>query len=169
MEMKIKGRVVWVFGDHFDVDLIVGVRNIRETNTEKLIKLCMADFDADFARKVRAGDMVVAGRNFGYGHPHPQAMIALRRLGVAAVVAESFAPPFFRSELASGSVLLPCPGITAKMSRWDEIEIDVAQGIILNLTSGESIYLPPLPLNVLDIMTLGGQVPYLRKKLAISL
>ena len=169
MEMKIKGRVVWVFGDHFDVDLIVGVRNIRETNTEKLIKLCMADFDADFARKVRAGDVVVAGRNFGYGHPHPQAMIALRRLGVAAVVAESFAPPFFRSELASGSVLLPCPGITAKMSRWDEIEIDVAQGIILNLTSGESIYLPPLPLNVLDIMTLGGQVPYLRKKLAISL
>jgi len=168
MELKIKGRVVWVFGDHFDVDLIVGVRNIRETNPEKLARLCMADFDADFAQKVRAGDVVVAGRNFGYGHPHPQAMIALRRLGIAAVIAESFAPPFFRSELASGSVLLPCPGITAKVSHGDEIEVDVAGGIILNLTSGETIPLPSLSPNILDMMALGGQVPYLRKKLAAS-
>ena len=87
---NLRGRVCWVFDeDDFDIDLIIGVRNIKITDLDELVKVAMADRAPGFAATVQRGDLLVGGRNFGYGHPHYPAMRAMRHLGVAGVIAES--------------------------------------------------------------------------------
>jgi 3-isopropylmalate/(R)-2-methylmalate dehydratase small subunit len=98
---NLRGRAAWVFEeDDYDIDLIVGVRNIKITDVKELAALAMADYMPGFAAGVHRGDLLVGGHNFGYGHPHYPAMRAMRHLGIAAVIAESFSPGFFRGETA---------------------------------------------------------------------
>ena len=121
----LRGRVAFVFEEaDFDVDQIVGVENIRLTDPDALAACAMRRFDPGFAEQVRPGDVVVGAENFGYGHPHFAPMIGLRRLGVRAVIAESFATGYWREEIAEGFPQIACPGITGLARRWDEIEID---------------------------------------------
>lgn len=136
--MRLAGRIAYVFGDDFDVDEIVGVENIRTTDVEFLRRVCMTPFEPDFAARVEPGDLLVGGRNFGYGHPHDQPMWAMRALGIAGVVAESFAPLFARSEIFNGFPLLSCPGIAAAARRgeriaveWEAGEVRLADGTVL--------------------------------------
>jgi 3-isopropylmalate/(R)-2-methylmalate dehydratase small subunit len=121
--LTIEGRVAWIFPDHFDVDQIVGVENIHTSDLDILRSACLADFEPDFADQVREGDVLVAGRNFGYGHPHDQAMIVMRSLGVSCVIAESFGLMFSRSWEFLGVPLLRCPGIVGEVKRWDNISV----------------------------------------------
>jgi 3-isopropylmalate/(R)-2-methylmalate dehydratase small subunit len=87
---NLRGRVAWVFDeDDYDIDLIIGVRNIKITDLDELAKLAMSDRAPGFAATVQRGDLLVGGRNFGYGHPHYPAMRAMRHLGIAGVIAES--------------------------------------------------------------------------------
>jgi len=79
--LKRLGRVAWIFPDNFDADMIVGYENIAETDVNRLAKLCMTSFDSKFHDYVKAGDIIVAGKNFGYGHPHPQPLMALQKNG----------------------------------------------------------------------------------------
>ena len=121
----LRGRVAFVFEEaDFDVDQIVGVENIRLTDPDALAACAMRRFDPGFAEQVRPGDVVVGAENFGYGHPHFAPMIGLRRLGVRAVIAESFATGYWREEIAEGFPQIACPGITGLVERWDKIEID---------------------------------------------
>ena len=120
----LRGRVAWIFPDDFDVDLIIGVENIKYNDPAYLKKLCMTSFEPDFAEKVRPGDIVVGGSNFGYGHPHYPAMIALRAVGIAAVVADSFSPGFWRGETYNGMPLVTVPGVSKTARRFDEVEVD---------------------------------------------
>ncbi len=164
---NLRGRVAWIFDeDDYDIDRIVGVRNIKITDVKELAGLAMADQDAGFAASVRRGDLLVGGRNFGYGHPHYPAMRAMRHLGIAGVVAESFSPGFFRGEVSMGFPLVTCPGILAQVARGDEIEVDWAQGCVRHL--GRDLSLPLAPLNPADRQTLeaGGLIPYLKQRLA---
>ena len=109
----LRGRVAFVFAEaDFDVDQIVGVENIRLTDPDALAACAMRRFDPGFAEQVRPGDVVVGAENFGYGHPHFAPMIGLRRLGVRAVIAESFATGYWREEIAEGFPQIACPGIT---------------------------------------------------------
>src|SRR5690606_35159812 len=111
---NLHGRAAWVFEeDDYDIDLIVGVRNIKITDVRELASLAMSDYVADFASTVSQGDLLIGGENFGYGHPHYPAMRAMRHLGIAAVIAESFSPGFFRGEMSMGFPLITCPGIRA--------------------------------------------------------
>ena len=96
MEEKIQGKTVWKFGDNFNADLIVGSKYIAESNAEVLGEVCLRDFDPEFAKRVQAGDVMIAGKNFGYGHPHQQGIVSLKKVGVAALVAESFYPLWYR-------------------------------------------------------------------------
>ena len=94
---NLRGRVAWIFGDEdFDVDQIVGVKNIKIKDPAELGRLCLSAEDPDFAQKVKPGDLLVGNHNFGYGHPHYPPMIGMRHLGIAGVIAESFAPGFWR-------------------------------------------------------------------------
>ena len=166
---NLRGRVAWVFDEQdYDIDLIIGVRNIKITDVKELAALAMSDRDPDFADSVQHGDLLVGGHNFGYGHPHYPAMRAMRHLGISAVVAESFSPGFFRGEISMGFPLVTCPGILAQVQRGDEIEVDWAHGCVRHHGRGSS--LPLLPLNAAERQTLeaGGLIPYLKQRLARS-
>jgi 3-isopropylmalate/(R)-2-methylmalate dehydratase small subunit len=128
---NFRGRVAWVFDEpDYDIDLIIGVSNIKITDVKELAALAMSDRDPNFAASVQRGDLLVGGRNFGYGHPHYPAMRAMRHLGISAVVAESFSPGFFRGEISMGFPLVTCPGILAQVQRGDEIEVDWAHSCV---------------------------------------
>jgi len=166
---NLRGRVAWVFDeDDFDIDLIIGVRNIKITDLDELAALAMADREPGFAATVQRGDLLVGGRNFGYGHPHYPAMRAMRHLGIAGVVAESFSPGFFRGEISMGFPLVTCPGIVAAVERGDEIEVDWAAVCVHHPRSGR--WLPLLPLAATERQTLeaGGLIPYLKARRASS-
>jgi len=162
MSNIFKGCAAWVFEDNFDVDLIVGVKNISTTDMTMLKADVMQSYDKKFKESVKKGDFLVGGSNFGYGHPHPQAMMVMRELGIHAVIAKSFAFPFFRSELASGMALITCPDALKKVSRWDELELDIEKEVLINLSTGERLTLDPIPPVILELINAGGVVNYLR-------
>ena len=130
-------------------------------------KLAMADREPGFASSVQQGDLLVGGRNFGYGHPHYPAMRAMRHLGIAGVVAESFSPGFFRGEISMGFPLATCPGILAAAKRGDEIEVDWAAGQVRHLGNGQVLPLQPLSAAERQTLQAGGLVPYLKQRLAL--
>lgn len=162
----ITGRAAWIFAeDDFDVDQIVGVRNIKLTDAAELAALAMADIDPGFRTSVRPGDVLVGGCNFGYGHPHYPPLRAMRHLGIAALIAESFAPAFWRGEISMGFPMVACPGIVAATSRWDRLAIDWDAGLVRNQTTG--VQLGFAPLGAADRATLaqGGLIGYLQHRL----
>ncbi|MEK8073906.1 3-isopropylmalate dehydratase small subunit [Rhodococcoides navarretei] len=120
----IEGRVAWIFGDDFDIDLVVGVANIKSYDPDHLRSVCMTAYDPGFVDRVRPGDIIVGGRNFGYGHPHYPPMVALRNLGISAVVAESFSPGFWRGETFNGMPLITIPGISDAVAVGDDVRLD---------------------------------------------
>lgn len=163
---NFRGRVAWVFDEpDYDIDLIIGVSNIKITDVKELAALAMSDRDPNFAASVQRGDLLVGGRNFGYGHPHYPAMRAMRHLGISAVVAESFSPGFFRGEISMGFPLITCPGILAQVQRGDEIEVDWPHSCVRH--HGRGTRLPLQPLNAAERQTLeaGGLIAYLKQRL----
>lgn len=159
-----RGRVAWVFGDDFDVDLIIGVTNIKYYDADKLRSVCMKAYDETFVDDVRPGDVVVGGRNFGYGHPHYPAMISLRNLGIRAVVAESFAPGFARGELYQGMPLVTIPGISAAVERWDHVEVDWRRATARIARTGQVLEgTPPSP-HAIEVIEAGGGLNLLRAR-----
>lgn len=163
----LRGRVAFIFADaDFDVDQIVGVENIRLTDADALAACAMRRFDPDFAEQVREGDVVVGAENFGYGHPHFAPMIGLRRLGIRAVIADSFATGYWREEIAEGFPQVARPGITGLVRRWDEIEVDWEAGQVRNLSRGGALAMAPYSSAERGMLKAGGLVPYLREKLA---
>jgi 3-isopropylmalate/(R)-2-methylmalate dehydratase small subunit len=159
------GRVCWVFEDHFDVDMIVGVKNAGETDIQKLVDVCMKDYDSEFIRKIKAGDILIGGRNFGYGHPHPQAMRAMRHLGIKTVIAKSFFRGFFKNEISAGMVLLPCLDLPNTINVGDELFFDTDEWIIK--IHNETLRLNLVPEVEKDIIRSGGIAPYLKNSLRI--
>lgn len=152
----LNGRVAWIFGDDFDVDLIIGVENIKYYDPEILASVCMKAYDPDFLTQVEPGDVVVAGRNFGYGHPHYPAMISMRNAGIVAVLAESFAPGFWRGEIYQGMPLITVPGISDAVSRWDRLSIDWKSAKVTNEATGEVLTGNPLSDHAIDVINAGG-------------
>ncbi|MDE0204400.1 MAG: 3-isopropylmalate dehydratase, partial [Rhodospirillaceae bacterium] len=107
----------------------------------------------------------VGAENFGYGHPHFAPMIGLRRLGIRAVIADSFATGYWREEIAEGFPQIACPGITALVARWDEIEIDWEAAEVCNLSRGGALPIAPYSTAERGMLQAGGLIPYLREKL----
>ncbi len=164
---NLRGRVAWIFAeDDYDVDQIVGVKNIKITDIDELAQLAMKEQEADFAKKVRPGDLLVGGRNFGYGHPHYPPLRAMRHLGIAGIVAESFSPGFWRGEISMGFPLVPAEGILAAVQRFDEIEVDWAAGQVVNHTRGTAVPFAPLALADRQMLQCGGLVGYLKARAA---
>ena len=164
---NLRGRVAWVFTeDDFDIDLIIGVRNIKITDVKELAALAMSDYVPDFASSVRQGDMLIGGSNFGYGHPHYPAMRAMRHLGISCVIAESFSPGFFRGEMSMGFPLVTCPGIRAAVARGDELEVNWDTCEVSKSSTGQTWPLQPFSSSERGMLEAGGLIPYLKARFA---
>jgi len=164
---KIKGRV-WKFGDNIDTDVIIPARYLNTTDPEELAKHCMEDADPEFAKKVKKGDIIVAGRNFGCGSSREHAPIAIKACGISCVIAKSFARIFYRNAFNTGLLILECPEAVSETETGDELEVYPDEGKIVNLTKGKTFYTKPLPDFMKNILEAGGLIPYVIKKVKSS-
>ncbi len=161
----IKGKV-WKYGDDVNTDVIFpGRYTYTVTDPGEIASHALEDLDADFARNVKPGDIVVAGKNFGCGSSREQAALCLKYAGVAAVVAASFARIFFRNAVNAGLPTVAAPEAVSRIDAGDEISIDFGAGK-LTAADGSTYEFAPLPTEVLGILEAGGLVPYVQKELA---
>lgn len=160
----VAGRAAWKFSEeNFDIDNIIGVENIKVKDIEILKQVCMVHYEEDFSKRITPGDVLIAGDNFGYGHPHWGAFQALRALEIKAVFAQSFYPGFYRGETGNGFILVEVPGILSQVDRWDRIELDWEQEeVIVNNTT--RLKCNPIPQKTKDLVECGGLIPYLKEK-----
>lgn len=158
----MKGTV-WKFGDDIDTDIILPGRYLIYTDEERLSQHCMEGLDDKFNEKCKKGDIIVAGKNFGCGSSREHAPIALKGVGVAAVIAESFARIFYRNATNVGVPLLEAPGISKLVENEEKIEVDMDKGTITS-ENGETITFKKLPPFMLEILEKGGLIEYLKQK-----
>jgi len=158
-----KGRV-WKYGDNINTDVIFpGKYTYSILDPDEMARHALEDLDPDFARKVKPGDIIVAGRNFGCGSSREQAATCLKYAGVQAVVAKSFARIFFRNAINQGLSVLQSEEAVENIENGQEIEIDFSQG---KIKTEKGVYdFPPFPESVLGILEAGGLIPYTKKKL----
>ena len=156
----------WVYGDDVDTDALAPGRYMK-LGIEEIAKHCLELTDPAFAPGVRPGDVVVGGRNFGMGSSREQAPAALRQLGVAAVIAKSFAGLFYRNCFNVGLVALACPQAD-RIRAGDQVQIEPEAGRIRNLTTGETLACDAIPAHLMAIVGDGGLLPHLEKRLARS-
>ncbi|MBN2620104.1 3-isopropylmalate dehydratase small subunit [candidate division WOR-3 bacterium] len=159
--MVLKGKT-WKFGDSISTDLICPGRYFHlRSNLPELAKHVLEDADPDFASKMKTGDFVVAGNNFGLGSSREHAPTIIKLAGVAAVLAKSFARIFYRNAINVGLPLLECD--TDMINEGDELEIDLATGAIRNLSRRTELKAHPLPQAMINILSDGGLVAHLEK------
>jgi fatty-acyl-CoA synthase len=165
--IRIRGHA-WKFGRNVDTDAIIPARHCNTADPRELAQHCMEDADADFVKKMRRGDLVVADSNFGCGSSREVAPLAIKAAGVSAVVAKSFARIFFRNAINIGLPILECPQAVDEIREGDEIEVEPAAGIIRNLTSGAQYQAMPFPDFLRRIIDVGGLLAYAEERLANS-
>jgi 3-isopropylmalate/(R)-2-methylmalate dehydratase small subunit len=159
-----KGRV-WKYGDNVNTDVIFpGRYTYQLMEPAEMAKHALEDLDPEFAKNVKPGDVIVAGKNFGCGSSREQAAACLRAAGVQAVVAKSFARIYFRNAINLGLAVLQCEEASDALKTGDEIEIDFAGGKIISV--GRVFTFFPLPDSVIGIIEAGGLIESTKKKLA---
>jgi len=158
-----KGRV-WKYGDDVNTDVIFpGKYTYTLMAPEEMAKHALEDLDPEFARRVKPGDVIVAGKNFGCGSSREQAAACLKAAGVQAVIAKSFARIYFRNAINLGLPVLQSAEASDNLKTGDEVEVDFAGGTIM--ASGKTYKFPPLPESVIGILAAGGLIEYTKKKL----
>ncbi|HOV87718.1 MAG TPA: 3-isopropylmalate dehydratase small subunit [Syntrophobacteraceae bacterium] len=161
--MKLKGYA-WKFGDDVDTDAIIPARYLNTTDPEILAAHCMEDADPEFPAKVRKGDILVAGKNFGCGSSREHAPIAVKASGVGCVIAHSFARIFYRNAFNMGLLILECPEAAESIVTGDEIEVDPDRGVIVNHTQNKTYHAQPIPPFMQDLVRAGGLMPYVKEQ-----
>jgi 3-isopropylmalate/(R)-2-methylmalate dehydratase small subunit len=161
MRPLLKGKA-FKFGDNISTDLIVPGRlaGLR-SNLPELAKHVLEDADPAFAARVKKGDFVVGGSNFGLGSSREHAPLVIKMAGVSAVLAKSVARIFFRNAINQGLPVLVCD--TSLINEGDELEVDLAAGTVKDLTNGRSLTFGKIPPVMLDILNEGGLLPYIKK------
>ena len=160
--MTYKGRV-YKFGSDVNTDEIIPARYLNTTDKAELARHCMEDADKDFAKKVKAGDIIVAGRNFGCGSSREHAPIAIKAAGVSCVIAESFARIFFRNSINIGLPIIESKEASERIRSKDTIRVNTKMGIIRNLTKRESYRIEKFPPFMQKIIRAGGLMNSLKK------
>ena len=161
--MKIEGKV-WRYGDNIDTDVIIPARYLNTFDPAELAKHCMVDIDENFAANVKAGDIMVGGKNFGCGSSREHAPVAIKASGIPVVIAASFARIFYRNGINIGLPLLEIGDAVEKISANDVLKIDTSAGTIENLTTGDTFKAQPLPPFVQGIADAGGLINYIKSK-----
>jgi len=160
--VELHGRV-WKFGDNIDTDLIIPARYLNVFDPLELAKHCMEDINPAFAQEIQPGDIIVAGKNFGCGSSREHAPLALKAAGVSAIIAPSFARIFYRNAFNIGLPIFEFPPATEKIRTGDEIVINMATGVITNLTQNEQYQTTLIPPFMQEIISAGGLINHIQK------
>ena len=142
--MKFSGKVI-KYGDNVDTDVIIPARYLNTIDKKELASHCMEDIDKDFKNKVKAGDIMVAGNNFGCGSSREHAPIAIKESGISLVIAKSFARIFYRNSINIGLAIVECPEAADAGENGDTVEADLDNGIIYDVTNGKQFKVQPFP------------------------
>lgn len=156
--------IIHKYGDNVDTDVIIPARYLNTADHKELASHCMEDIDADFAKRVRAGDMIVGGANFGCGSSREHAPIAIKHSGVSCVIAKTFARIFFRNAINIGLAILECPEASERIDAGDEVSVDFDTGVITNHTKGEAYQAEPFPEFIKDIIRADGLLNSIGKR-----
>lgn len=154
----------WVFGDNIDTDVIAPGRYMK-FGIDEIARHCLEAVRPSFPSQVKSGDAIVAGRNFGTGSSREQAPEALKHLGVAVLIAESYAGIFYRNAINLGLPAVACAQ-AKRIRQGDDLEIDLEGGKVRNRTTGEALDCEPVPAFLMEIIRDGGLLAHLEKKLA---
>jgi len=157
----LKGKA-FKFGDNISTDHIIpGKYAHLRSNLPELAKHVMEDTEPTFAKKVKSGDFIVAGKNFGLGSSREHAALVIKMAGVSAILAESVARIFFRNAINQGLPVLICD--TVKIDAGDKIEVNLTTGVVTDLTNGAKLTFGKIPEVMLGILNEGGLIPYISK------
>jgi 3-isopropylmalate/(R)-2-methylmalate dehydratase small subunit len=159
--MQFEGRV-WKYGDDVNTDVLIPARYLNTSEPAELAKHALEDLDASFVEEMRAGDIIVAGKNFGCGSSREHAPIAIKAAGVSCVIAASFARIFFRNSINLGLPILESAEAVAAAEKGDTLRVDLATGAIENLTRGVTHRAKPFPEAVMKIIAAGGLMNSIR-------
>lgn len=161
---QLQGKV-HRFGNDIDTDLIIPARYLNTSDPNELAQHCMEDADPDFVRKVKPGDLIVAGKNFGCGSSREHAPIAIKAAGVSCVIAASFARIFFRNAINIGLPIFESPEASQKIAEGDLVEVNLDTGKIINLTRNETYQAAAFPPFMQELINAGGLIEYVKKLL----
>ncbi|MFC1767276.1 3-isopropylmalate dehydratase small subunit [Candidatus Margulisiibacteriota bacterium] len=162
--MMIKGKA-HKFGDNINTDEIIPARYLNTSDPAELALHCMEDADADFVKKMKKGDIIVGGENFGCGSSREHAGISIKAAGISAVIARSFARIFYRNGINIGLPILESPEAVDGIKAGDEVEIDAAKGTIKNVSTGKTYLSAPFPEFMQKIINAGGLINYVKEKI----
>jgi len=151
--------------DHINTDEIIPARYLNTDNEAELAKHCLENLDAEFVKKAKQGDIIVAGEDFGCGSSREHAVWAIRGAGIQTVIAKSFARIFYRNAINNGFYLIESADAIDKISNGDEMEIDFKNGLVKNKKTGMDISFNPLPRFALEIINAGGLLEHIKKKI----
>lgn len=153
MALKFTGKT-FKYGDNVDTDVIIPARYLNDASEQNLKAHAMEDIDANFAKTVCEGDIIVAGKNFGCGSSREHAPLALKASGITLIIAKSFARIFFRNAINTGLYIVENSQMADEISKNDILSVD--NGVLTNLTNGKSYTLPELDSYVQNILESGG-------------
>ena len=148
---------------HINTDEIIPARYLNTDDRQELAKHCLEDLDKNFVKKVKSGDIIVAGEDFGCGSSREHAVWAIRAAGVQTVIAKTFARIFYRNAINNGFYLVESADAIDKISDGDELQIDYKIGLIKDKTAGIDIKFAPLPDFALDIINAGGLLEHIKR------
>lgn len=160
--MKFEGNAI-KYGDNVDTDVIIPARYLNTADKKELASHCMEDLDPDFKKKIRVGDVMIAGYNFGCGSSREHAPIAIKESGISLVIAKSFARIFYRNAINIGLAIIECPEAAERIAQGDAVEADMDHGVIYDRTTNESFRTEPFPEFINQIIRNGGLVESIRK------
>ena len=160
--MIFNGKAI-KYGDNVDTDVIIPARYLNTSDKKELASHCMEDLDKTFVQRVQAGDIMVAGYNFGCGSSREHAPIAIKESGISLVIARSFARIFYRNSINIGLAIIECSEAVDGILEGHQIEADLDNGVIYNRTTGESYQTQPFPEFIQKIIANGGLVSSIQK------
>jgi 3-isopropylmalate/(R)-2-methylmalate dehydratase small subunit len=160
--MNFKG-IIYKFRDDVNTDEIIPARYLNTSDAKALAAHVMEDADPSFPSKVKPGDIIVAGKNFGCGSSREHAPLAIKTVGVSCVVAESFARIFYRNAFNIGLPILECPAAVTESNPGDVFEINAGDGRIVNQTQGKTYQASPIPPFMQELVAAGGLMAYVKK------
>ncbi len=161
----LKGKVL-KYKDNVDTDVIIPARYLNTSDPKELAAHCMEDIDKEFVKRVKSGDIMVAGKNFGCGSSREHAPLAIKESGISCIIAETFARIFYRNSINIGLPILECPQAVKETEDGDEITVDITLGKIVNITKGKNYQAQPFPPFMMELMEYGGLINYVKAKMA---
>lgn len=161
--MIAKG-IVHRYQDNVDTDVIIPARYLNTQDAKELASHCMEDIDAEFAKRVNDGDIMVAGLNFGCGSSREHAPLAIKTAGISCVIAKTFARIFYRNAINIGLPILECEAASEAIEAGDEVQVDFNTGVITNITKNETYQAEPFPEFIQEIIKAGGLMKSIKNK-----